>query len=334
MNNHLGRLHQTVGILIALILCLGCHREHPPTPGGPSARLVIGSVKAENRAILIMAERLGYFQEQGLAVEIKLSGAGAEMIQDLKAGRLDLMTSSDFVIATNLAKLPDLRILAAIDQANSVYLVARKDKGIRDPSDLRGKRIGLVKGSIAEFYLGKYLFSFHIRLTDVSVVAHSAAELEEALRRGSIDAAISWDPFARRMKNELGDEGLSWAAQLNNPWHVVLVASVGTIEKQHVALGRLMKALVRAETYVANHPEETRRQVAEYTGMPTTYLEEVWGDNRFQVTLDRGLLLTLEDQSRWLQRTSSGPSRLPNYLNSLHLDALQQADPGAVTIIH
>ncbi len=60
--------------------------------------------------------------------------------------------------------------LATIDKGDFTYLVARKDRGIVNVSDLRGKRIGTTKGTIAEFHLGRFLALNGITLQDVTLV--------------------------------------------------------------------------------------------------------------------------------------------------------------------
>ncbi len=53
------------------------------------------------------------------------------------------------------------------------------------------------------------------------------------------------------------------------------------------------------------------------------------------MALDQGLILALEDETRWA--TSNGlspPHPMPNFLDYLYLDALEAVAPAAVTVIH
>lgn len=324
-----------LGLLLGLAALVGCGRDKVPATAGPPMKLVIGNVKGENRAILYMAEHLGSFQRQGLDVDLRTYAAGIDAMADLRAGHLDISSSSDFVFASNLDQEPDLRILASIARANSTYVVGRKDRGIQVPGDLKGKRIGLVKGSVADYFLGKYLYSLHLTWKDVKPVWLAGKDQESQFAAGGLDAAISWDPISRRMKAALGANGVAWPAQLNNPWHVVLVAKTPFIQGHREALVRFLRALMEAETYIQAHPEETRAFMAAHLGMTEAYLAEVWEDNRFLVALDRSLLLTLEEESRWtIQQMPGRKQKLPNFLDYIHLDAMDRANPEAVTIIH
>ena len=60
-----------------------------------------------------------------------------------------------------------------------------------------------------------------------------------------------------------------------------------------------------------------------------------WPTYRFKMGLDQGLILALEDESRWAVDTSLVPARpMPNFLDYMYLDALVAVDPAAVTVIH
>ncbi|UUZ64709.1 hypothetical protein LP414_22215 [Polaromonas sp. P1(28)-13] len=64
-------------------------------------------------------------------------------------------------------------------------------------------------------------------------------------------------------------------------------------------------------------------------------LKALWPQYRFNVTLDQGLLLALEDESRWAIRNKlTDRTDMPNYLNHVYLDALKAVSPTAVTVIH
>jgi len=51
--------------------------------------------------------------------------------------------------------------------------------------------------------------------------------------------------------------------------------------------------------------------------------------------LDQSLVLALEDEARWaIKNKLTSKTKVPNYLNHIHLDALKSVAPSAVTIIH
>ncbi|MBL0224506.1 MAG: NrtA/SsuA/CpmA family ABC transporter substrate-binding protein [Geobacteraceae bacterium] len=322
-------------ITIAALFCQGCTKRETPSYSGPPTKMVIGIYRGELTTVLYMAEQLGYLKQMGIDAELRDFESGAAAVAALNDGRVDLATGADFVFAANIGKHPDLRMVAAINSANSIYLVARRDRGILKPADLKGKRVAVTLTTPGEYFLGKQLSYLRLKQDDVTMVNMTPTTAEKEMAAGSVDAAIFWNPVARRIRESLGANGVSWSAQSESPFHMLLISRDSFIKKEAPAMLRLMKALIMAEKAIEADPAAAKRHIARRIGMPESYLAEVWGDNRFRTSLDRSLILALEEQSRWIARSPGADNRrLPNYLDYIHFGALESVDPGSVTIIH
>lgn len=321
-------------VICVALLCQGCSKQEAPSYSGPPSKMVIGVPKVENAALLYTADHLGYFRQLGIDAELREFDSGVAAVAALNEGRVDLATAADFAFASNILKHPKLRMVAAINSANNNYMVARRDRGIRNPADLKGKRIAVTRTSIGEYFLGKYLSSNRIRLDEVTIVNMTPTVMEKEIVTGSIDAALFWGTVAWRMKENLGTNAVSWPAQGESPYHMVLIGRDGFIKKESAALVRLMKALIMAEKSIEKDPAAVQRYISRRLGMPEKYCADVWGDNRFKVSLERSLMLTLEEESRWIQSTQGSTQRVPNYLLYIYFDALESARSESVTIIH
>ena len=63
-------------------------------------------------------------------------------------------------------------------------------------------------------------------------------------------------------------------------------------------------------------------------------LREVWPEYIFETSLEQSFLMTLENQARWAIRRNRATAReVPNILNFIYRDALQDVAPAAVTVI-
>jgi NitT/TauT family transport system substrate-binding protein len=321
-------------LMVTALLCSGCTRQDATT-SGPPAKMTIGIYKGELTSVVFAAEQLGYLKKMGLDVELRDFESGAAAMAALNEGRVDLATAADFVIASNIGTHPDLRIIATINSSNSIFVVARRDSGIHKPADLKGKRIAVTFTTPGEYYLGKQLNFSRLKPDDVTMVNMAPTAAEKEIVAGSVDAAVYWNPVAQRMKESLGANGVSWPAHAESPFQMLLISRDSFIKKDAPAMERLMKALLMAEKAIEADPAAVQLSIAQRIGMPGSYLAEVWGDNRFKVTLERSLMLTLEEQSRWLSRSQGVANRKPpNYLDYIYFDALESARPGSVTIIH
>ena len=130
-------------------------------------------------------QRPGVCTEHGLELDLKTYQAGRAAITDLKAGRLDLACCAEFVLVGEiLAGGADLRCLSVLSSGEINELIARRDRGISRPEDLRGKTIGLPLKTSAEFFLGRFLTFNHLSLKEVTIININPFDLADALPPG------------------------------------------------------------------------------------------------------------------------------------------------------
>lgn len=320
---------------IFTLFCLGCTKQEPQTYSGPPTKLVIGIYKGELTSVVYIAEHLGYFKLMGLDVELRDFESGAAAVAALNEGKVDLATAADFVFASNIGKNPDLRAVAAINSANNIFIVAHKDRGITSAADLKGKRIAVTFSTPGEYFLGKQLNFSRLQSTDVTIVNVTPPMMEKGMLAGNFDAVIVWNPVAQRIKEGLGVNAVRWNAQSESNFYMLLMTRESLIRSESPAMIRLMKALILAEKSIESDPVKIQQYIAKRIGMPEKYIADVWSEYKFMVFLDRSLMLTLEEQSRWIQKDMASPeNKQPNYLNYLYFDALKTVRPESVTIIH
>jgi NitT/TauT family transport system substrate-binding protein len=55
----------------------------------------------------------------------------------------------------------------------------------------------------------------------------------------------------------------------------------------------------------------------------------------FELSLDQSLLINTEDEARWaIKNNLIDKTEIPNYLDYIYIDALEEVKPEAVGIIH
>jgi hypothetical protein len=63
-------------------------------------------------------------------------------------------------------------------------------------------------------------------------------------------------------------------------------------------------------------------------------VNNLWGEFNFNMALDHGVLITLEDEAMWaLKPGLTGSNQLPDYLEFIFADCLDEVDPAAMCII-
>ena len=147
---------------------------------------------------LTIAERNGYFKDEGLEVEIPDFAGGAKALQALVGGSADMVSGAfEHTINMQAKKQP---IKAVVLQAgySSIVLVMPKDKAAKYKSgrDLKGLKIGVTApGSSTNMFVNNLLAKDGLKPNDVSIVGVGAgAGAVAAMDKGEIDAMSNLDP--------------------------------------------------------------------------------------------------------------------------------------------
>jgi ABC-type nitrate/sulfonate/bicarbonate transport system substrate-binding protein len=323
--------------LIILVFLAGCDSPKPKTPPVQSLEsITLGTAHPEDFAALIwIAEDQGHFAANGLKVNTKTYDAGAKAAKDLMAGKVDLATATDFVVARSILNRDDLRIICNICEigAGTSKIAARKDHGITRLSDLRGKRIGLLRGTASEFALDLLLIMENIPVRKIEKVDLSPTEQIEAISEGRVDAVIVWEPFYSKIRSQLGENCAGWPVQSvqNNYW--LLLGTAEGIGKRPQAIHKFVASLVSAEEFVKKRSAESMRIVARKLG--SNHVESLWSRLQFVVGLDDSLSVIIKAEMRWMNPDlHAKDSDVPDILPYIYFDALKSVQPDKIKILH
>ncbi len=237
-------------------------------PDGQVESLTLGTSAIALSSLIWVAKAKGYFAEQHLDIDFRLYESGHLAIRDLLAGKLDLATATEFAAVRHGLERADFRIVSILSQAQDQQLVARRDRGITQLSDLRNKRVGVAQNTSAEYYLHLLLILEKIQSEDIQVVNLLPSEQVKAVTEGDVDAVMVWEPFATMAKQELGSNAVSWEGQSGQDEYWLLLSTTGVIEKKSRALKRFLAALAKAEDFIKNNEIEAIGIMAKATGKP------------------------------------------------------------------
>lgn len=157
---------------------------------------------------LTIAERKGFFKEQGLDVEISDFAGGAKSLQALVGGSVDVVTGAYEHTIRMQSKEQDIRAVLELGRFPGIAVGIRKDKAAayKSPKDLKGMKIGVTApGSSTNMLVNFLLAKEGLTPQDASFIGvGSAASAVAAIRKGELDAISHLEPVLS-MLEQSGD---------------------------------------------------------------------------------------------------------------------------------
>lgn len=323
------RKKMLIAIIVLAIIAIMVYSLPPPSP--IPIDIAIGTSPYEVSGLIYLAEEKGFFRDSGLNVTINRYDTGLYAIADLNQGRLDVATAADYAFAGRVLAGDPIVVAGSIGTDDFHYLVIRKESGIADGRDLRGRSIGVSKRTSGEFFLGRYLELHGLRHTDVVLNDLAPVQMKEALASGAVDAVVTWPPTLYDIEDTFGEDLLIWPVQGGQKMYWLLIVPE---EGDQTAIERLLRALQQAEEFAQRNPEESQRIVDQRLATPAGEQVRAWERTRLFLSLEQSLLIALEDEARWMIRENlTDNMAMPDYLSRLRYEWLDSIKPGSVRII-
>lgn len=323
----IGKLVATAFVVLLVVAC-----THKPPPAEP---LRLGLALQPASALAMIALEKGFFSAEGLEVEVESFPSGKRALHEgLLTGRVEVAAVADipFVIAAlDRRAVTAVGTLFAADNVNRV--VVRRDLGMAEPGDLRGKRIATQQGSAVHFFLHRFLKHHGLDEQAVESRFMRAEELPLALAGGEIDAFSMREPYVTTARELLGERAAVFEAPGLYHQREVLVAADALVSERPQVLPRLLRALVRAERFASRQPVEAIAITAAYLGVEVGEVEALWPTVQLRVTLDQSLLDLLESEARWAVESGVVEAgEIPDFRALLYRQALGEVDPMRVRL--
>jgi len=328
-----------IAILIAFLgmaAYVGLRQRGPEPYTGPMTKITFGVDFSVISAPVWVAENRGYFQKEGLDVEIKNYSSGRTALADmLEKGNLDMVTVAQTPVMYNSFSENNYAIIAAVACSyEDVVILANRGNAIEISSDLKGKKIGTPVGSSGHFFLGLFLIHNGLRISDVTVIDIDAPELPRALSDGRVDAIAIWQPHIHNAQKLLAGKTLLLPSKNLYREDFYIVPHKNFMKNNPAALKKFLKAIDRAENFIQENKEEAINIVSARLRLERETVASFWNSYEFKMFLDQTILADLEAEARWAIRNKyTTATSIPDYLNFIYPDALEAIKPEAVQII-
>ncbi len=328
-----------IGILcacsVAVLAGMWYYAFSGPGPQGPPDDVSVGFLSDESSGLVFIADEKGFFTTHGLNLSLTRYPNGATAIQAMKNGEVNLTLSSEFPLVAEIIGGQDIVIAGAVDKYYGTAIVAHRDRGILNPSDLRGKTISMSKNSIGEFYLGRFLDLHGIRLREINITDRPPDTfMTDMSGNSTIDAAVVTSQNAWLLLSQPGNQYITFPAESNQATYKVVAGKRDWVERNPRAMARFLQALDEASQFAVTYPGEAQAVVRKHLNSTDDRIRSVWPEHDYSLTLDQSIILAMEDEARWMVRNNlTRATSVPNFLDHISTRGMESVKPGAVTII-
>lgn len=239
---------------------------------------------------LTIAERKGFFKEEGLEVEINDFGGGAKSLQALIGGSVDVVTGAYEHTIRMQAKGQDVRAVIELGRFPAIVIAVRKEKAgqVKSAADFKGLKIGVTAPGSSTALTTQYaMVKAGLKPTDAAFIGiGSGASAVAAMQKGEIDVISHLDPVISKLqadgdieilidtRTEAGTRALFGGS---NP-AATLYTKKNFIDENPVTTQRLVNAFMKSLKWLQTAtPEDVAETVpAEYhLGDKPLYLKAV-----------------------------------------------------------
>jgi NitT/TauT family transport system substrate-binding protein len=280
--------------MLAFVLCVACSRADAVS-SEVEPHLQIGVDLWAGYCPALLAEQLGFFRDERVAVDISLPEDTDQLLVDFAAGSLDGIGVAVGDTINVVQAHSDARIVLVSDVSDGADMVLALPP-IEKVEDLRGKAVGTNLGGFGELLIRHMLDDHGVPPTDVKVLNVDAAQAVERLQSGELAAVHTWEPYAGRAR-ALGAKALYTSHDTEGLVMDGFVFSGQTLRAHPEAVRRFVRAWFRAEEHWQTHLAEDDALLAKRLGTSPDAL------NRAGIHL-----LSLAEERRVFERGSTNRS--------------------------
>jgi len=274
----------------------------------------------------------GFFAEEGIEVGFQQYGTGIEAIQAVIAGAADIGPALDFAVLNLAASAKEnMKVVAGIASPRPGWHKLAMRNDLNSAKDLRGKKIGYVKGTSEHFVTLQHLIQNGVNLNDVELVPLPGLfELVGALLSDEIQASWIWANAVKQIKDSSSHKIVMNDSKVLDTVAIYLVAKTSWVNKNQKLLESILKSYNRASKVIQSNPNESAEIIARSNKGNAKVFKALIQGQGFNIAFTPVMLNSFDSIAQFLIDSEKLPSSF-NIRTFLDLRAMKKAVPGSVT---
>src|SRR6266545_5263635 len=275
-----------------------------------------------------VAQQEGLFKKHGLDVRINTGPSGSAMVSFLVNGQIESAFGSEIAGIANHNLDPNVVVVA--QAARLVRWIALVGRNIDSLEQLKGKKVGVARGSGGEVFWLAMLDKLKLNPADYTVVNVEAPEMVAALERGNIDAYAVWEPWVTRGLAAVKNTKVLKDQEGILEQGVYIYMNLGWIRKNPAQAESFMRALVEATDIINKNRKRAAKDVSDFLkNLDPPLVEQLMTKLTFDMELGNASIsmLRLAESQMKQQGKLTKP---PDYGAFIYPDLLRKVSPGKV----
>ncbi|HRF01298.1 MAG TPA: ABC transporter substrate-binding protein [Pirellulaceae bacterium] len=258
-----------------------------------------------------LAERLGYFRDAGVRVRTVEFASLGDARRAFERGQVDLVcVTVHELIESRRQGARDPRILRLIDASSGGDVIVGSTR-VDEVRKLAGRRVAVETGSINEYVLRRGAEIADVDVDTIEIVPMSQLHMADALRRGEVDAVVTYPPLSNSLSVDEGFPILFTTAEIPGEVLDLLVVDRPFAEANRNGIAAMLNALDRAIAHYRARPDDAIALIASRTGESPSRIAAIFRDE-----------IEIYDRRRDLESRRSGDARqaVRRHLQAMGLD--------------
>lgn len=313
--------------LLAKLLLLSALLSPLPALAQSPDKLVIATGVDPGFGIFYIGKEAGIFRRNGLDVDLKTGPSGSAMVGLLIGAQVQAAFGGEMAGIQSFNIDPNVVVAAEGSLLSRWFAVVAHD--VPDLRALKGKRVGVPRGTSAELFWRALCGQSGVRSEDFDVVNVESPEIAAALQRGNIEAGVTWEPWVTRIVGTIPETKVLRDSEGVFGPRVYIYVNKGWAEKNQSAASRFLKSLVEANDLIASTPDVAATYISKYLNLDEKLTRSLMSKLRYDVRFDRDSLDNLSDAEAQLKALGK-LSKPVDYRSFIYSDLLRSARPGSV----
>lgn len=225
-------------------------------------------------------------EKEGYQVEWEMFTHGGTLLEGLYAGAIDYGHAADGPgIFAQASGKPLVYVGADAPNPEGVGLMVLKDSGITSVEQLKGKKVGTLKGGNHHYLAVLALEAAGLTVDDVEwVYPEDAAQGRALFETKQVDALASYDPFFAAMETDLETITFTENVDYDYPNRTFYYANTDFAAQHPQAVDIILATIDKSDKWANENKEEVTKIMAEALGIDENIIAKQIGRRTFGAT--------------------------------------------------